>query len=206
MRRQAARCFMGPSLVALALVLSVGCAHNVMVTPRSPEKAVPEKVPADVGLYLSKEFRTYRVSEYKMGDKWNYDNLGDASASQLRLGLTQIFRTVEMVDERPPFGKTPSRTFHAVVEPAIEKFDFDIPFTKFQVYPARIYYKITVYDMSGRAVLTKTIEGIGDVKGSPGFGFAENPSKSASKAIEDGASKILDALFASDEIKALLKP
>src|SRR5262249_36192337 len=116
------------------------------------------------------------------------------------------FRTVEVVDERPPFGKPPSRTFHAVVEPAIEKFDFDIPFTKFQVYPARIYYKVTVYDMSGRAVLTKTIEGIGDVKGSPGFDFSANPSKSASKAIEDAASKLLDALFASDEIKALLKP
>lgn len=194
-----------PLLVIVALVLSVGCAHGVVVAPKPPEKAVAEKVPADVGLYLSKEFKSYRVSEFKMGDKWNYDNLGEVSAGQFRLGLSQIFRTVELVDERPPFTKPQSRTFHAVVEPAIERFDFDIPFTKFQVYPAKIYYKVTVYDMSGKAVLTKTVEGIGDLKGSPGFDFAENPSKSASKAVEDGATKLLDALFASEEIKALLK-
>src|SRR5262249_29538615 len=155
-----ARPVVAGTLLVIALVLSVGCAHGVVVAPKPPEKAVAEKVPADVGLYLSKEVRSYRISEVKKGDKWNYDNLGEASASQLRLGLSRIFRTVELVDERPPFTKPQLRTFHVVIEPAIEKFDFDIPFTKFQVYPAKIIYKVTVYDIGGTVVLTKTVEGI----------------------------------------------
>lgn len=192
-------------LAVLGLALSVGCAHSVVVAPRPPEKALADKVPLDVGLYLTTAFKAHSVSEFKMGDKWNYPNLGQASATQFTLGLGQIFRTVEVVDEKPPFTKPKSRTFHAVVEPAIEKFDFDIPFTKFQVYPARVSYKITVYDMSGKVLLTRTVEGIGDTKGSPGFDFAENPSKSASKAVEEGANRALDALLAADEIRALLK-
>jgi hypothetical protein len=192
------------SLLAAALTLSVGCAHSIMVAPKPPQdRPAAEKVPADVGLYLSENFTGYKVSEFRKGDKWNYDNLGQASATQIRLGLTQIFRTVEIVDERPPFSRPQTRRLHAVVEPAIEKFDFEIPFTKFQVYPAKIWYKVTVYDTNGTVVLATTIEGVGDLKGSPGFDFAENPSKSASKAVEDGANKLLDMLFASDEIKRL---
>jgi hypothetical protein len=190
--------------LATALLVAVGCAHSVVVAPKPPpERAAADRVPADVGLYLTREFTGYKVSESKMGDTWNYDNLGQASATQVRLGLAQIFRTVELVDERPPFSKPQTRTLHAVVEPGIDKFEFDIPFTKFQVYPAKIFYKITVYDPSGKVILVTTVEGIGDVKGSAGFDFAENPSKSASKAVEDGANKLLDALFASDEIKRL---
>jgi hypothetical protein len=191
-------------LLAAALLVAVGCAHSVVVAPKPPpERPAADRIPADVGLYLTKEFTGYKVSESKMGDKWNYDNLGQASATQVRLGLAQIFRTVELVDERPPFSKPQTRTLHAVVEPGIDKFEFDIPFTKFQVYPVKILYKITVYDTSGKVILVRIVEGIGDVKGSPGFDFAENPSKSASKAVEDGANKLLDALFASDEIKRL---
>jgi hypothetical protein len=59
--------------------------------------------------------------------------------------------------------------------------------------------------MSGKVILTKSIDGIGDTKGSPGFDFTENPSKSASKAIENGANKALESILASEEIKMLLK-
>ncbi len=186
-----------------ALVLAVGCAHTVTVAPKPPERRVGDKVPADIGLYLTKEFTDYRVSEFKMGNTWNYDNLGQASATQLQPGLAEIFRTVDLVDARPPLSKPQPRVLHAVVVPRIEKFEFDIPFTKFQVYPARISYKVTVYDMAGQVVLERTVEGVGDLKGSPGLDFAENPSKSASRAIEDGANKVLDVLFASDEVRRL---
>jgi len=158
-----------------------------------------------VGLYLTDEFKNYKISEYRKGDKWNYSNLGEASSVQLKLGLGQIFRTVEIVDEKPPFSKPKVITLQAVIEPAIYKFDFDIPFTKFQVYPAQIGYKITLYDMDGKVLFTKMVDGIGDTKGQPGFDFAANPSKSATKAVEEGINKVLETILASEEIKALGK-
>jgi hypothetical protein len=192
-------------IVGAAVVLSVGCAHSIVVAPKPPEKTGAETMPLDVGLYLSSEFKSYKVSEFRKGDKWNYDNLGEVSAAQFRLGLGQIFRKVELVDERPPFKNDSARVLHAVIEPAIDKFDFEIPITKFQVYPARIHYKVTVYDLAGKVLFIRTVEGVGDFKGSPGFDFTENPSKAASKAVEDGAGKAFDALMSSDEVKALLK-
>ncbi len=193
-------------LAGFLLLLFVGCAHSIVVAPKPSELTSIEKLPIDVGLYLTNDFKSYKVSEFRKGDKWNYDNLGEASATQFRLGLGQIFRTVELVDERPPFTKPKPRLYQAVIEPAIEKFDFEIPLTKFQVYPAKIHYKITVYDMGGQVVLTRSVEGVGDLKGSPGFDFAENPSKAASKAVEDGATKALETLMKSAEIRALLRP
>jgi len=200
----------GRRLVLMGLFLSftlifTGCAHTVLVAPKPLEKGNIEKIPIDVGLYITEEFKNYKVSEDRKGDKWNYTNLGEASSVQIRLGLGQIFRTVEIVDEKPPFSRPKVITLQAVIEPAIYKFMFDIPFTKFQVYPAMIGYKITFYDMSGKVLFTKMVDGIGDTKGQPGFDFAENPSKSATKAVEEGVNKALDAILASDEIKALVK-
>lgn len=194
---------LGP-FVFLTFLFGMGC-HNVRVSPKPPEKALAEKIPLDVGLYLSEELKNYKVSENRWGDQWNYTNLGEASATQFRLGFGQIFRTVEIVDERPPFSKPRTIKLHAVIEPMIYKFLFDIPFTKFQVYPAMIGYKITIYDMNGKVLLTKMVDGIGDTRGQPGFSYTENPARSATKAVEDGVNKVLDAILASEEIKALVK-
>ena len=191
-------------LLGLILLFGVGC-HNIRVSPKPPEKLGIEKIPLDVGLYISDEFKNYKASKNIMGDQWNYTNLGEASASQFKLGLGLIFRTVEVVDEKAPFSKPKARTLHAVIEPMIYKFLFDIPITKFQVYPAMIGYKITLYDMNGKVLFTKMVDGIGDTRGHPGFSYSENPTIAATKAVEDGINKVLDTILASDEIKTLVK-
>lgn len=193
-------------MLFLGLIISsilFGCAHTVPVVPRPPEKAYAEKIPLDAGLYLTENFKQYKVSEYRKGDKWNFANLGESSATQFRVGLSQIFRSVELIDKRPPFAEPKPANMQIVVEPEIEKFDFDIPMTKFQTYPARIRYRITVFDMDGNTICARSVEGIGDVKGQPGFDFAENPSKAASRAVEDGVSKSLDAILGAEELKKL---
>ena len=192
-------------LIGVIVIFSTGCAHMVPVIPKPPEKVCAEKIPLDMGLYIANEFKNYKVSESRLGDTWNYTNLGEASSTQFQLGLEQIFRTVEIVDEKPPFSKPKVTMLHAVIEPSIEKFDFNSPLTKLQVYPAKIQFKITIYDMSGKTIFTKSVEGIGDIQGSLCFDFAENPSKAASKAVEDGANKALKSILDSEEIKALLK-
>jgi hypothetical protein len=193
-------------MIFLCLIISsilFGCAHTVPVAPRPPEKVYAEKIPLDAGLYFTDDFKKYKVSEYRKGDKWNFTNLGESSATQFQVGLSQIFRSVEMVDKRPPFPEPKPINIQVVVEPAIEKYEFDIPITKFQTYPARIRYRIAVFDMDGSKICEKSVEGIGDVKGQAGFDFTENPSKAASRAVEDGVSKSLDAILGAEELKKL---
>ncbi len=194
-------------LVGFILMFSVGCAHTVYVVPGLSSENIlsAKKIPLDVGLYMTDEFKNYKVSESRNLDTWNYTNLGEASARQFRSGLSQIFRTVELVDEKPPFSKPRAAILYAVIEPTIDKFDFDIPPIAFLVYPARILYKITVYDMSGKVLFTKSALGIGDTQGKGSFDPTEFPSESASKAVEDGVNEALDVILASEEIKAVLK-
>lgn len=192
-------------LGAVLVVIFLGCSHNVVVAPARPDKIRTEKLPIDVGLYISESFKNYKVSKYKMGDKWNYMNLGQASATQFQLALGLAFNSVELVKSKPPIPSGKGITVHAIVEPAIDRFDFDIPLTKFQVYPAQIYYTITVYDTDGNVIMKKTVEGIGDTKGRPGFDFTENPSVSASKAVEDGVKKAVELIITDPVVRKLKK-
>lgn len=188
----------------VGFTFSAGCTHTVLVAPKPPVMSTG-RTSLNVGLYITDEFRNYQVSESVMGHTWNYTNLGEASTAQFSLGLGQTFRTVEIVNDKPPFSKPVVTILHAVIEPTINNFTFDFPFAKFQIYPARIHYKITVYDMRGNIIFAKSVEGIGDTKGSLGIDETENPSKSASKAVEDGVYKALETISSSEEIKALLK-
>lgn len=192
-------------IAGFAFQFTSGCAHTVLVAPKPPRTVVVEKIPLDMGLYMPDEFRNFTVSESRMGDKWNFTNLGEESAAQFRQGVRDIFRTVVLVEERPPFSRSKPFAVRAVIEPMIERFYFNIPWFKFQVYPARIVYKVTVYDLSGKILFSKSVEGVGDIKGSVGFDFAENPSRAATQAVEDGIDKGLRAIVASEEIRALGK-
>ncbi|MGD9181979.1 MAG: DUF1566 domain-containing protein, partial [Desulfobacterales bacterium] len=195
--------FIFAGLLAAVSAVFTGCAHTIPVVPHPPLHTGADKIPLDIGLYVSDELTNYQVSEYKMGDQWNYTNLGTASASQFKLYLDHYFLSVELVDRLPPFPDEKKITVHAVLEPRIEQFDFDIPFTKFQVYPARIRYLIKVYDINGNIILKEEVEGIGDTQGQAGFDFSENPSKSASKAVEDGVKKAVEEIAKSDKIRRL---
>ena len=192
-------------LLAAVFAVFTGCAHTVPVRTNPPLPTIDDKIPLNMGLYVSEELRNYKVSEYKMGDQWNYTNLGMASASQFKLYLNQRFFSVEVVNQKPPFLDENKTNLHAVLEPLIDQFDFDIPFTKFQVYPAKIRYMIKVYDVKGNIILKEEVEGIGDTQGHPGYDFTTNPSKSASKAVEDGVQKAVEKMVSSDKLMRLLE-
>lgn len=173
-------------LVCFTIIFAGGCSHKVLVAPHQPAVEETEKIPLNAGLYVSESFQDYTVSEYRMGDRWDYTNLGEASAIQFQLGLNNILRSVERVQETPPLMAERDTTIQVVVEPQIQDFSFDIPFTKFQVYPARINYRLKVYDRDGKVIFEEVIQGIGDTKGRPGYDFTENPARSASNAIVKG--------------------
>ena len=197
--------FMFAGILVIVFTILTACAHTIPVVPNPPLYPLVDKIPLEVGLYVSEELKNFQVSEYKMGDQWNYINIGAASASQFKLCLDQRFLSAELVDRIPPFPAQKEMTIHAIIEPVIDRFDFDIPLTKFQVYPARIRYIIKVYDVAGNIILKDEVEGIGDTQGQGGFDFSENPSKSASKAVEDGVQKAVEKIAGSHEIMRLVE-
>lgn len=191
--------------VCFILIFLTGCAHTIIASPKRPVNLTTETVPLNVGLYSTNEFKNYKISESRMGDTWNYINLGEASLTQFQVAFEQTFRIVKIIDEKPPFSTPKTIVLDMVIEPKIDSFYFDIPLLKFQIYPARIRYHILIYDLSGKVLLEKSIEGMGDTRGFASFSFSKWPSEAASKAIEDGVNKALTEVLNSEQIKTLIE-
>lgn len=191
-------------LMVVMLLVSSGCAHQILVSPNpATSTATGEKLPLNIGLYMSEAFRNYQMSESRMGDSWQYTNLGQASAQQIRAGLEQRFQSVTVLQSRAFPQVNPQVV--AVVEPEIQSFTFDIPITKFQIYPATIRFKVSLIGAGGEVIYSNTTSGVGDTSGSPGFDFAANPARSATKAVEVGINDLLNEMAKSPAIQKLLQ-
>lgn len=197
--------FLRYAFAGLLLAAATGCSHMIPVVPNSSAVASGPKIQADVGLILSDELKRYTVNESRMGDSWNYANLGQASAEQFRNYLESRFRKVTVVAENSSPATWSSQGLTAVFDPRIQGFTFDIPLLKFQTYPATIRYSLSVYSPGSRQVVYKAnVSGIGDTAGSPGFDFATNPSRSASRAVEEGVKESVENVLANPAVKSLI--
>ena len=195
---------------SLAGCLGPGMNVRVTVTPSLIEKTYPDKMPVNIGLYLSDEFKNYRVTDSTktLGTTYDFWNLGSESAGMFQVGLSQIFEKVVTVDQKPPFSKVQPVPLRAVVEPKIEGFEFKVPVIVVQPWSTKIQYKILVYNMEGKVVWQKSITGVGEVPGSYTRTLEElgtNPAKPTTAAIIDATDKLIEAILGSEEIKGLLK-
>lgn len=189
----------------ISLSFLVGCAHQIPATPN--RAAIPQqanKLPFSVGVYFTSVIEGYQHSESKWGDTWNFTNLGQASTHQFRDALEEKFIKVVKLKSPPNKQQAGESSLDFMLVPEIQAYSFDIPFTKFQVYPATITYKINIYE-GETLVASPVVNGVGDTTGSPGPNFAENPSRSASKAIEEGVNKAITAITDSPQFKSLTK-
>jgi hypothetical protein len=183
---------------------------RVTVTPTLIEKTYPDKMPVNIGLYVSEEFRNYRYTDSTktLGTTYDFWNVGSESSGMFETGLSQVFQKVVVVDQKPPFPKAPPVPLRVVVEPKIEGLDFKVPAIVVQKWSARIQYQIVVYNLEGKVIWQKAITGIGEVPGSYTRTTEElgnNPAKPATAAIIDATDKMIEAILASEEIKALAK-
>ncbi|MCA1978619.1 MAG: hypothetical protein LDL19_05215 [Thiobacillus sp.] len=190
-------------VAGVAIGFLAGCAHQVPATPNTAAIATPaHKVPLSVGFYFSEAFLGFQHSESKWGDGWNFINLGQASANQFREALERNYVTVVKLNGKPGKAESDAKALDLMIAPEIQGYAFDIPLTKFQVYPATITYKINVYQGDTLSA-SPIVSGVGDTAGSPGFDFSTNPSNSASKAIEDGVNKAMAVLATTPVVQSL---
>jgi hypothetical protein len=205
-------------LLALALTLPIslaGCLGpsmnvRVTVTPTLIDKTYPDKMPVNIGLYVSDEFKNYRYTDSTktLGTTYDFWNLGSESAGIFEVGLSQIFERVVVVDQKPPFTKAQPVPLRGVVEPKIEGLDFKVPAIVVQPWSTKIQYKILMYNLEGKEIWQKSITGVGEVPGSYTRTLEElgtNPAKPATAAIIDAADKLIEAILASEEMRGLSK-
>jgi hypothetical protein len=190
-------------IAGISISFFAGCAHQVPATPSLAAIPVPaHKAPLAVGVYFSDAFLGFQHSEAKWGDGWNFTNLGQASASQFRDALEKNYATVVKLNGKPTKAESDAKALDFMVEPEIQGYSFDIPFTKFQVYPATITYKVNIYEGDTLSA-APIVNGVGDTAGSPGLDFSTNPSNSASKAIEDGVNKAMAVIAGTPAVQAV---
>ncbi len=191
------------SIAGVAIGFLAGCAHQVPAMPSLAAIPAPaHKAPLTVGVYFSDAFLGFQHSESKWGDGWNFTNLGQASASQFRDALEKNYVSVVKLNGKPSKAEFDAKALDFMVAPEIQGYSFDIPFTKFQVYPATITYKVNIYQGDTLSA-APIVNGVGDTAGSPGLDFNTNPSNSASKAIEDGVNKAIAAISATPSVQAV---
>ena len=200
------------STLAFPLAGCLGPSMNVRVTvaPTLIDRTYPNKMPANIGLYLTEEFKNYRYTDSTktLGTTYDFWNLGSESAGIFEVGLNQVFEKVVVVDQKPPFSKTQPVPLRAVLEPKIEGFDFKVPSIVVQPWSVKIQYKVLVYNPEGKEIWQKSITGVGEVPGSYTRTLEElgiNPAKPATAAIIDAANKLIEAILDSNEMKGLGK-
>lgn len=183
---------------------------RVTLTPTLTDKPYPDKMPVNIGLYLTEEFKNYRVTDSTktLGTTYDFWNLGSESAGMFEAGLSRIYEKILVVDEGPPFSREKPVSLRAVVEPKIEGFDFKVPAIVVQPWTTKIHYKVLVYGTEGKVIWQKSITGVGEVPGSYTRTLEElgtNPAKPTTAAIIDATNKLIEAILASEEMKGLVK-
>lgn len=191
-----------PLLVLLVASLA-GCTHAIPLKPTLEQPPAVRQVPIAVGVYYSPEFREYRHVGSRMGDRWDFA-VGPASVTLLDRALSMIFESVVPVAGRPPLAGGPG-TLAGVIEPAIEEFDFSLPFLKTGTYSAEIAYRFTVFSPGGEPVAAWSVRGRGDKPGQMGFEFARWPGEAADLAMQDAAMKLVQDFGEVPEVRLWLR-
>lgn len=167
-----------------------GCAHTIPLKPTLDRPPAVQQTPLAVGVYWSPEFTEFEHSGSRYGDTWIF-KLGEPSRRLFEAALGMLFEAVVPVSTRPPLAE-PAPRVAAVLAPAIEEFDFGLPFLKTGTYTAGITYRFTLDSPRGERLGSWTVRGEGAKRGQVGFEFARWPGEAADLAMQDAARRFLD--------------
>ena len=146
-------------LISVVSAVMAGCSSAVVVESTFPTPLV-EPLPVRVGLIFDDELYDYIHSEaIPQRSTWTID-LGDANIAMLQPLLESMFMEATMVESVPLSGANLGR-LDGVVEPVLEKFEFDIPGERDEFVEVWMQYMITLYQPDGRIVVQWPVSGYG---------------------------------------------
>jgi hypothetical protein len=179
------------TLLLGAFLVVLGCAHSIPMKGVLETPPAVGKIPLNVGVYYSPEFRNYKHEGARGGDRWEFP-LGSASVSLFDRVFSETFISTMTVESRPPLSGS---KLDAVIEPRIEAFDFNIPYLKTGTYTAEITYRFTIHSIKGDPVTSWTVQGSAAKRGQAGFEFARWPGEAADLAMQDAATKFMKGFY-----------
>lgn len=146
-------------LAGIAAALLAGCASTVtMEMPTIPPPRV-EKIPVDVAVRIPAEFHSYKHVEDVLGkDTWTID-LGGSNARFFTQLFDHMFDSVVVLG---PDDDPRDFQFDALIEPAIEGFEFSVPTqTQTDAFAVWIRYRLSIFDSIGNRASSWTVNAYG---------------------------------------------
>jgi len=143
-----------------AAVYLAACAASVLVGANFPDPLV-EPLPVRIGLILDEELTGYEhYEEIPHEATWTIQ-LGEANAAMLGQLFQSMFLAAESVDD-VPLGPEDRRQFDGVLRPELEKFEFDVPRGRNDVFvEVWMQYRLRLYEPDGELVAEWPVSGYG---------------------------------------------
>ena len=146
--------------MAVIVVAVGGCSSAVVVDSSFPTPLI-EPLGASVGLHFSDDLYDYIHSEaLPRQSTWTID-LGDANVAMLEPLLQTMFVETRNVDTLP-LSESDRAGLDAVIEPVLEKFEFDIPFgERDEFVEVWMQYRLMLYRPDGEVITEWPVSGYG---------------------------------------------
>lgn len=188
------------SIVSLAIVALAGCSSTVtMEMPTIPQPRI-EKIPVDVAVRIPAEFENFVHVEDVLGkDKWTI-NLGRSNAAFFTQLFDFMFDSVIILG---PDDDPRDYQFDALIEPAIEGFEFSVPSqSQTDAFAVWIRYRMAVFDSVGNRASSWTVSAYGKSQ-KEGLGGSDSLRRAAILAMRDAAALIIMQMDKVTKIRQL---
>ncbi len=188
--------------VFICFGLLSACSTSVIVSAEFPEPLV-EPLPLKVGLHYSEALTGYTYTEVLPANgTWSFD-LGEANTKLFDSVFLTLFETTTQVDTIDAAEQQFSH-LDAVIEPAIEAFEFSLPHqSRSDQYAVWIRYNLKVYSSEGELITAWLISAYGQ-SDSKLFGADDSMEQATIMAMRDAAAMIILGFAKEPEIKKAL--
>lgn len=172
-----------------------------MDVPTIPEPHMA-KIPVDVAVRMPAEFEHFVHEEDVLGKKkWTID-LGRANAAFFTQLFGYMFDSLTVLG---PDDDPRDFQFDALIEPAIDGFEFSVPNQSgSQAFAVWIRYRMSVFDSVGNRASSWTINAYGKSQ-KQGMGGTESLRRAAILAMRDAAALIIMQIDRATVIRQLAK-
>ena len=193
--------FTGPvSTVRLVIIAAlfaggVACTTSVGVESQFPTPVI-SSIPLRMGVHFGESLKNFQYNEViPQQSKWEI-KLGNANVALFEPMLGAMFTTVVEIEQfPPPAGK--HADLQAIIQPTIEKFEFDLPRDpKNKFVEAWVQYRMNLYETDGTLIASWAISGYGKSQNS-GLGPGKALRRATIRAMRD-AGVVLVTEFGRD--------
>jgi hypothetical protein len=188
------------ALAGLAVIFIAGCGSTVtMEMPTIPEPRM-EKIPVDVAVRMPAEFEHFVHVEQVLGkDTWTID-LGRSNAAFFTQLFGHMFDSVIILG---PDDDPRDYQFDALIEPAIDGFEFSTPGqSQSEAFAVWIRYRMSIYDSVGNRASNWTVNAYGKSQKEE-LGGSNSLRRAAVLAMRDAAALIIMQMDRATKISQL---